>query len=47
MGSGDIERATLPVMNSKGDDGRSYVVPTEDAAAVLEAFLTAEAYSSG
>lgn len=47
MGSGDIERATLPVKNSKGDDGRSYVVPTEDAAAVLEAFLTAEAYSSG
>lgn len=44
--SGDIERATLPVRNSSGDDGRSYVVPTGEAAAVLEAFLTAAAYST-
>lgn len=48
MRSGDIERATLPVKNSSGDDGRCcYVVPTDEAVAVVEAFLTAETYSSG
>ena len=45
--SGDIERATMPVRNSSGDDGRSYVVPTEEAEAVLQAFLAAESYSGG
>ncbi len=38
LGTSNIDRVTLPVKNSKGSDGRAYVVPTEDAAAVLEAF---------
>jgi anionic cell wall polymer biosynthesis LytR-Cps2A-Psr (LCP) family protein len=42
--SGDIERATLPVKNHQGSDGRSYVVPTTDAPAVIEAFLHGDAY---
>ncbi len=37
----NIDRITLPVENSKGSDGRAYVVPTEEAPAVLEAFLEA------
>jgi LCP family protein required for cell wall assembly len=42
--SGDIERATLPVRNHKGGDGRSYVIPTEDAGAVIAAFLVGATY---
>jgi LCP family protein required for cell wall assembly len=42
--SGDIERATLPVRNHKGGDGRSYVIPTEDAGAVIAAFLAGAVY---
>jgi LCP family protein required for cell wall assembly len=42
--SGDIERATLPVRNHKGGDGRSYVIPTEDAGAVIAAFLAGGVY---
>jgi LCP family protein required for cell wall assembly len=42
--SGDIERATLPVKNHEGSDGRSYVIPTEDAGAVIAAFLTGAVY---
>lgn len=42
--SGDIERATLPVKNFKGSDGRAYVVPTEDADAVIQAFLDGKPY---
>ncbi len=42
--SGDIERATLPVKNHNGSDGRSYVIPTSDAPAVIEAFLHGDPY---
>ncbi len=42
--SGDIERATLPVRLHTGNDGRSYVVPTDDAAAVIAAFLAGDPY---
>ena len=42
--SAEIERVTLPVRNTKGSDGRAYVVPTDDAAAVLEAFRTADPF---
>ena len=44
LGSGDIERATLPVENFKGSDGRSYVIPTEDASAFIKAFLVGDAH---
>ena len=36
--STDIESATLPVKNSRGEDGRAYVVPVEGAQALLDAF---------
>ncbi|GMQ86570.1 MAG: hypothetical protein BMS9Abin07_2154 [Acidimicrobiia bacterium] len=42
--SGDIERATLPVKLYSGSDGRSYVIPTEEAAAVIAAFRAGEPY---
>ena len=42
--SGDIERATLPVKNHKGSDGRAYVVPVDGADALIDAFLTGEPY---
>ena len=42
--SRDIERVTLPVRNYTGGDGRSYVVPTEEAAPVIEAFLAGDPY---
>lgn len=35
----DIDNATLPVKNSKGSDGRSYVVPIDTTQAVIDAFL--------
>jgi len=42
--SGDIERATLPVKLHSGSDGRSYVIPTDEAAAVIAAFLAGDPY---
>lgn len=42
--SGDVERATLPVKSQRGSDGRSYVIPTDAAAAVIAAFLAGEPY---
>lgn len=42
--SGDIERATLPVENHKGDDGRAYVIPTDAAPAVIAAFIAGDPY---
>jgi LCP family protein required for cell wall assembly len=42
--TGDIERATLPVENYKGSDGRAYVVPTDGADAVIQAFLDGDPY---
>ena len=44
LGSTDIDRVTLPVKNHKGADGRAYVVPTEDAAAVIAAFIVGDPY---
>ena len=44
LGSADIDRVTLPVRNHKGTDGRAYVVPTEDADAVIAAFLVGDPY---
>jgi len=40
----NIDRITLPVKNSKGSDGRAYVVPTDEADAVLEAFKNGDPY---
>ena len=40
--SKNIDNATLPVKNSKGADGRAYVVPTDDTQAVINAFLAGE-----
>lgn len=42
--SANIDRITLPVKNSKGSDGRAYVVPTEAAAAVIAAFIAGDPY---
>lgn len=42
--SKDIDNATLPVKNSKGSDGRAYVVPTDAAQAVIDAFLAGEPF---
>jgi LCP family protein required for cell wall assembly len=42
--SADIDRITLPVKNHKGSDGRAYVIPTDDAAAVLIAFEAGDPY---
>jgi LCP family protein required for cell wall assembly len=42
--SGDVERATLPVKLHSGSDGRSYVIPTEAAAAFIAAFLAGDPY---
>ncbi len=40
----DVERTTLPVRGEKGNDGRAYVVPTEDAAPVLAAFAAGDPF---
>jgi anionic cell wall polymer biosynthesis LytR-Cps2A-Psr (LCP) family protein len=42
--SKNIDNATLPVKNSKGSDGRAYVVPTDAAQAVIDAFLNGEPF---
>lgn len=42
--SANIDRITLPVKNSKGSDGRAYVIPTEAAAAVIAAFKAGDPY---
>ena len=44
LSSGDIDRITLPVKNHKGNDGRAYVIPTEDADAVIAAFIAGNPY---
>lgn len=40
MNTRDIDNITLPVKNSKGSDGRAYVVPVDATRAVIDAFLT-------
>ncbi|HHC07396.1 MAG TPA: LytR family transcriptional regulator [Actinobacteria bacterium] len=40
----DVEGATLPVRNTRGGDGRAYVEPTDEAAAVVDAFVAGEPY---
>lgn len=42
-----IESATLPVKNSKGDDGRAYVVPIESAQAYIDAFMAGQPFPTG
>lgn len=37
--SKDIDNATLPVRNSKGSDGRAYVVRIDETQAVIDAFM--------
>ena len=44
LSSADIDRVTLPVKNHKGNDGRAYVIPTEDADAVIAAFIIGDPY---
>jgi LCP family protein required for cell wall assembly len=44
--SSSIDRVTLPVKNSRGSDGRAYVVPTDDAKAVLIAFENGDPFPS-
>lgn len=44
LDSTSIDRITLPVKNHKGNDGRAYVIPTEDAAAVIAAFKAGDPY---
>lgn len=44
LNSADIDRVTLPVKNHKGNDGRAYVIPTEDADAVIAAFIIGDPY---
>jgi hypothetical protein len=44
MSSANIDRVTLPVKNHKGNDGRAYVIPTEDADAVIAAFIIGDPY---
>lgn len=39
-----IQAATLPVKNSSGDDGRSYVVPVDATQGYIDAFLAGEAF---
>ncbi len=45
--SRDIDNATLPVRNIRGDDGRSYVVPTDAAQGVIDAFLAGTPFPEG
>lgn len=42
--SKNIDNATLPVRNSKGSDGRAYVVPTDATQPVIDAFLAGEPF---
>ena len=42
--TGDIERTTLPVRNTRGSDGRAYVEPTPEAQVVIDAFLAGDPY---
>lgn len=42
--SSSIDRVTLPVKGQQGSDGRSYVVPTDEAPAVITAFKAGDPY---
>ena len=44
LNSSNIDRITLPVKNHRGSDGRSYVIPTDAAAAVIAAFKAGDPY---
>ena len=41
-----IDNFTLPVKNSKGSDGRAYVVPIDATPDVIEAFLNGDPFPS-
>ncbi len=47
LDSKHIDNATLPVKNSKGSDGRAYVVPTDKTQAVIDAFLNGQPLPTG
>ena len=40
----NIDNFTLPVNNSKGSDGRAYVVPVDATRGVIEAFLQGQPF---
>ena len=42
-----IDAFTLPVKNSKGSDGRAYVVPIDATRSVIDAFLNGEPFPRG
>ena len=42
-----IDAATLPVKNSKGDDGRAYVVPVDATQSYIDAFLAGDPLPTG
>jgi LCP family protein required for cell wall assembly len=42
-----IDNFTLPVKNSKGTDGRAYVVPIDTTRGVIDAFLNGDPFPSG
>jgi len=45
--SKNIDNATLPVKNTRGEDGRAYVVPTDATQGVIDAFLAGEPFPQG
>ena len=44
LDSRTIDAATLPVRNSRGDDGRSYVVPVDTTQSYIDAFMAGEPF---
>ena len=44
LDSRSIEAATLPVRNSKGSDGRAYVVPVDATQGFIDAFMSGASY---
>ena len=47
LDSRKIDTATLPVKNSKGDDGRAYVVPVDATQSFIDAFLAGQPFPTG
>ena len=45
--SRNIDSATLPVQNHKGDDGRAYVIPVDTTQSFLDAFITGTPLPTG
>ena len=47
LDSRSIDAATLPVQNSKGSDGRSYVVPVDATQSYIDAFMAGNPFPQG